>query len=202
MLRKETVEPNTLSLIRSLQSKDYLKDFLLVGGTALALQLGHRISVDIDLFNNKKFDVEELLVQLQTDYKIVIRNRMNHALLLQIEKIKTDFVFQPSQLILPSIDEEGVRMASSLEIAAMKIGAITARGRKRDFVDLYCLLNLYPLSDILKSFLSKYPDSSMELAMRSLFYFEDADQDIDPACFFDFDWSNVKDKIKSEASKI
>lgn len=202
MLHTETVEPDTLSLIRSLQSKPYTSGFLLVGGTALALQIGHRTSVDIDFFSNKRFDVESLLVQLQEDFSVSIRNRMPHAILLEIQKIKTDFVFQPSELIDTSIQLGQITMASTLEIAAMKIGAITARGRKRDFVDLYCLLKHFTLPTILAAFLKKYPDATMELAVRSLFYFEDADQDPEPKCFFDYDWAKVKGAIKMEAAKV
>ncbi len=202
MLHTETVEPNTLSLIRSLQSKPYTTGFLLVGGTALALQIGHRTSVDIDFFSNKRFDVESLLIQLQEDFSVRIRDRMPHAIFLEIQKVKTDFVFQPSELIDSSIALDQIVMASPLEIAAMKIGAITARGRKRDFVDLYCLLKQFALPTILSAFLKKYPTATMELAVRSLFYFEDADQDPEPKCFFDYDWTRVKAAIKTEAARV
>lgn len=97
---------------------------------------------------------------------------------------------------------DNITMASPIEIAAMKIGAITARGRKRDFVDLFCLLQRYSLPTILAAFLRKYPEATMELAVRSLFYFEDADQDPEPKCFFSYDWNNVKQVIKSEAAKL
>jgi predicted nucleotidyltransferase component of viral defense system len=202
MLHRKTVEPDTLSLIYSLQSKDYTQNFLLVGGTALSLQIGHRTSTDIDLFTNIRFDVESLLTLLQQDYKITVRNQMRHALLADINAVKTDFVFQPSNLIEEPTVIEKVKMASMLEIAAMKIGAITARGRKRDFVDLYCLLNHFTLNEILNAFLKKYRDATLELAIRSLFYFEDAESDFEPKCFFDYSWDKVKKKIKNEASKL
>ena len=156
MLQRETVEPGTLSLIYSLQSKDYLQQFILVGGTALALQLGHRTSTDIDLFTNESFDVPDLLTSLQLDYEVEIKHQMRHALLTGIETIKTDFVFQSSDMIDAVLIEEGVRMATLKEIAAMKIGAITARGKKRDFVDLYCLLDHFSLEEMLHAFLQKY----------------------------------------------
>jgi hypothetical protein len=79
MLQRNTIEHDTLSLIYDLQSKSYTKDFLLVGGTALALQIGHRTSTDIDLFSIVRFNVESLLIQLQGDFEISIRSRMNHA---------------------------------------------------------------------------------------------------------------------------
>lgn len=202
MLQRETVEPGTLSLIYSLQEKEYLQSFILVGGTALALQLGHRISTDIDLFTNQRFYVPDLLTSLQLDYTLEIKQQMRHALLSTIESIKTDFVFQPSDMIEEIMIDENVRMASLMEIAAMKIGAITARGKKRDFVDLYCLLEHYSLEDILIAFQTKYKGATPELAIRSLFYFEDAEKDVDPKCFFHYNWKAVKEKIKNETAKL
>ncbi len=202
MLQRETVDPATLSLIYSLQEKDYLQSFILVGGTALALQLGHRSSTDIDLFTNERFDVPDLLTSLQLDYSIEIRQQMRHALLSVINTIKTDFVFQPSDIIDAIVNDEGIKMASLKEIAAMKIGAITSRGRKRDFVDLFCLLEHYSLVNILEAFQNKYKGATPELAIRSLFYFEDAENDQEPVCFFKYNWKTVKEKIKKEASKL
>lgn len=202
MLYTQTVEPHTLSLIRGLQSKPYTRNFLLVGGTALSLQIGHRTSTDIDLFSQEPFDIESLILNLDQEFAVSIRNRMAHALLIDIDKVKTDFVFQPSVQIEAPVEQEGVRMASRLEIAAMKIGAITARGRKRDFVDIYYLLNYYALPVILDAFLTKYPRATPELAIRSLFYFEDADKDFDPRCFFPYNWNQIKLKIKEEAQKL
>jgi predicted nucleotidyltransferase component of viral defense system len=200
MLQRKTVEPDTLSLIYSLQEKDYTQSFLLVGGTALALQLGHRTSTDIDFFSNIRFDVPDLLTSLQLDYSVEIRQQMRHALLTMINSVKTDFVFQPSDMIEQPVISEKVKMASLKEIAAMKIGAITARGKKRDFIDLYCLLDHFTLPEILDAFLQKYKNATPELAIRSLFYFEDADTDLEPKCFFTYNWKKIKEKI--EASKL
>lgn len=202
MLHRKTIEPDTLSLILSLQEKPYINNFVLVGGTALALQLGHRASVDIDLFTHQRFDVSQLLESLQEDFNIQVRNQMNHALLVNINSIKTDFVFQPSAILLPQVEVEKVRMASLKEIAAMKIGAITARGKRRDFIDLYCLLEHFTLAEIVDAFTEKYKDATPELAIRSLFYFEDADNDLEAKCFFDYNWEKVKTKIRKEASKL
>jgi hypothetical protein len=127
MLHKKTVEPNTLSLIYSLQSKNYTNNFLLVGGTSLALQIGHRTSTGIDFFTNERFDVVSLLNFLREDYNdLTIRNQMSHAVLMEINNIKSVFVFQPAAII------DNVRMASMREISAMKISAIIARAKKRD----------------------------------------------------------------------
>ena len=202
MLHRKAVEPHTLSLILSLQTKPYTRDFLLVGGTALALQLGHRTSTDVDLFTNKRFDVPQLLGFLRNDFSIQVRNQMNHALLLNINSIKTDFVFQSSDLLSTPVEVENVRMASLIEIGAIKFSAITARGRRRDFIDLYCLMEHFTLPELLDAFLIKYKDATLGLAIRSLFYFEDADNDLEPKCFFDYSWDKIKSKIKKEASKL
>ncbi len=202
MLYTETVESNTLSVIQSLQSKSYTEEFLLVGGTALALQLGHRTSTDIDLFTTIKFDTEFLLNIIRVDYDISIRHLMGHAILVDIGEVKTDFVFQPSKIIGQSIEENSIRMASLKDIAAMKISAITARGRKRDFIDLYCLMNHFTLPDMIGFFLDKFKDATAMLAVRSLFYFLDADKDFDPKCFFKYNWNNVKHTIATAAKKL
>jgi hypothetical protein len=202
MLHTTTVEPDTLSLIQSLQSKPYTQDFLLVGGTALALQLGHRTSTDIDLFTTLRFDPVELLTMLRTEYNISIRHQMNHAILIDVAEVKTDFVFQPSKIIGEIISEENIRMASMQDIAAMKISAITARGRKRDFIDLYCLMRHFTLKEIIDFFLKKYPDATAMLAIKSLFYFEDAENDFDPKCFFKYNWESVKKAITQAAKKL
>ena len=202
MLYTETVESNTLSLIQSLQTKPYTKEFLLVGGTALALQLGHRTSTDIDLFTTEKFDTESFLNTIRVDYQVSIRHLMGHAILVDIAEVKTDFVFQQSQIIGEIIEKDSIRMASLKDIAAMKISAITARGRKRDFIDLYCLMKHYPLPDIINFFLDKYKDATAMLAIRSLFYFVDAENDFDPKCFFTYNWKKVKQTITTAAKKL
>lgn len=202
MLFLQTVEPHTLSVIQTLQSKNFLADFLLVGGTALALQLGHRTSTDIDLFTTKRFSPNELLIQLQEHFSLRINNQMIHALLIEIENVKSDFVYQPSTIIGALVVEQNVRMASLKDIAAMKISAITARGRKRDFIDLYILLQHFTLPEVIDFFLLKYPNATTILAIRSLFYFEDADQDFDPKCFFEYSWDKIKASIIKQASKL
>lgn len=152
MLYTKTVEPGTLSLIKSLQSKSYTKEFLLVGGTALALQLGHRTSADIDLFTTVRFDTRALLSAITLDYNVLIRNQMTHAILVEIAQVRTDFVFQKSEIIGEIIEEDSIKMASLKDIAGMKISAIIARGRKRDFIDLYCIMMHYPLPEIIDFF--------------------------------------------------
>jgi predicted nucleotidyltransferase component of viral defense system len=147
--------------------------------------------------------VPALLANLREDYlSVIVKNQMGHAALTEIAHIKTDFVFQPSDLIEQPVNIENIRMASIKEISAMKISAIIARGKKRDFIDLFCLLNYFSLTEILEAFIKKYKDADISTIMRSLFYYEDAENDLDPKCLFTYNWENIKNRIRNEASKI
>ena len=92
MLQSQTVESNTLELLKSLMQKEYLDSFVLVGGTALALQLGNRESIDLDLFSNTDFASNDLLTSLLKDYQIVVNNQLSQTLITTINHVKVDFI--------------------------------------------------------------------------------------------------------------
>jgi hypothetical protein len=98
--------------------------------------------------------------------------------------------------------EEGIRLLSLPDICAMKLSAITGRGRKRDFVDLFFLMKRYSLQELLAFYNAKYPDGAEFLVVRSLTYFEDADLDEDMLLFEEADWSTVKETIAKEVKKL
>ena len=195
MLHTKAVESRTLGLIQRIQSKTYMQNFLLVGGTALALQLGHRTSTDIDLFYNISFNTELLRKELESDFECQIKSVYKFALFLQIEKIKTDIVFQKSKILNPHILIDGIKMASLQDLAAMKLMAITNRGKLRDFVDIYILLQQFSLTEMMLWWNEKFNNENYELVLRSLTYFEDAEIESELKWFFDFDWNEIKNKI-------
>ncbi len=195
MLYTKAVEPSTLGLIQKIQSKSYMQNFLLVGGTALALQLGHRTSTDIDLFYNISFDTELLRKELETDFECEIKSVYRFALFLQIEKVKTDIVYQKSKILNPIVLINGVRMASLQDLAAMKLMAITNRGKLRDFVDIYILLQQFNLNEMMWWWKEKFNNENYELVLRSLTYFEDAQEESNLKWFFAFDWEKIKNEI-------
>jgi len=202
MLHTETVEPGTLDVIRALFSKQYMQPYLLVGGTALALQLGHRSSTDIDLFTNKPHDTEQLLELLKQDFAVEVRNRYKNSLFVNINTVKTDIVRQNGNIIDNPIIIEGIRMASLKEMAPMKLLAITNRGRKRDFIDIYFLIQQFSLEKMLLFFKEKFENENYYLILRSLTYFIDADKDGDLKYYFPFNWKKIKKAIIEETSKI
>lgn len=202
MLHTKAIEPGTLGVILKLQSKPYMQNFLLVGGTALALQLGHRTSTDIDLFFNASFDTTILRKELEIDFECEIKSVYRFALFLYVEGIKTDIVFQKSKLLFPPIIIDAVKMASLPDLAAMKLMAITNRGKLRDFVDIYILLQHFSLQEMLDFWSEKFSNNNYELVLRSLTYFDDATKESNLKWFFPFNWNKIKKSIIQSVQQI
>ena len=198
MLQSQTVESNTLELLKSLMQKEYLNSFVLVGGTALALQLGNRESIDLDLFSNIDFASNELLTSLLNDYQIIVNNQLSQTLITTINYVKVDFIKFHYPFIRPFLVIENIRMASLEDIAAMKLDAITGRGSKKDFYDLFFLLQHYSIDELFSFYTEKYPHQTTFHVARSLTYFDDADIQPSPIVFDKtITWETVKQKIIS-----
>ncbi len=196
MLQLQTVEPNTLDLLRSLMQKEYLNSFVLVDGTALALQLGNRESIDLDMFSTADFSSNEVLSSLLNDYQIVVNNQHTQTLISTINQVKVDFIKFHYPFIRPFVVIENIRMAAVEDIAAMKLDAITGRGSKKDFYDLYFLLQQYSIDDLFSFYAEKYPHQTTFHVMRSLTYFDDAEIQPNPIVFDKtITWEIVKQKI-------
>ena len=196
MLHYETVDEGTLGLLKQLQSLSILSEMRLVGGTSLALQIGHRKSIDIDLFGNLSAEYENLIDELKTIGEVVpLKNSKNiHSLL--INNIKVDIVNYEYEWLTNKITTENIQLATIEDIAAMKLNAIIGRGSKKDFIDLFFILKNYSLATIMEFYTKKYNDGSAFLVLKSLTYFEDADMEEMPFMFNDIDWQAVKDNIK------
>jgi predicted nucleotidyltransferase component of viral defense system len=137
MLHAKTVTPATLELLNEICSIKELKEFNLAGGTALALQIGHRISYDLDFFGRRNFETTEILDLISRSRTTKILSQSKNILILTIDGIKVDFVNYKYPLVSNTIEEGKIRILSVDDIAAMKLAAIAGRGRKRDFYDLY-----------------------------------------------------------------
>ncbi|WP_035655316.1 nucleotidyl transferase AbiEii/AbiGii toxin family protein [Flavobacterium filum] len=175
------VHPNTFNLIQELQSLDFLKGFYLVGGTALALKIGHRNSIDIDLFTQDEFNDNELLENLLEKFDLnLIYNRKN-TIVCSINEVKTDFIRHNYPLINNPITEEGITYLSLEDICAMKLHAIQNSGKRlKDFIDIYFLLEHFSLNQMLGFYEIKYKYSNKLIALRAINYFDDIDPSIDP----------------------
>jgi predicted nucleotidyltransferase component of viral defense system len=176
--------------------KEYLDSFVLVGGTALALQLGSRKSIDLDMFSNTEFSSNEILASLLSDYQIVVNNQLSQTLISTINHVKVDFIKFHYPFIRPFVIIENIRMASLEDIAAMKLDAITGRGSKKDFYDLFFLLQHYSLDELFLFYTEKYPHQTTFHVARSLTYFDDAEIQPNPIVFDkNITWKAVKEKI-------
>ena len=173
----------------------------LVGGTALALQIGHRNSVDIDLFGQHQIEEHELKTHLSVFKDVEAIGGSKSIKAFFINDIKVDIVNYPYAWLDPIVEEEGIRMASKKDIAAMKIAAITQRGSKKDFIDLFFLLKEFKLSEVLSYYRDKISDSNEWMAIRSIAYFGDADREPMPAMFKDTSWQEIKENISEEVRR-
>lgn len=196
MLHFNAVHTTTLELLKFLMQIPELSNTRLVGGTSLALQLCHRQSIDIDLFGNFNEDVDYLSSKISENFPVTqLKNSKNIKIWL-INGIKVDLVNYPYDWLEGCYEFNGVRYAGLKDIAAMKLSAITGRGTKKDFIDLYFLLKKIKLDDMLKLYEKKFPDGSLFLVIKSLLYFVDADKELQPIMLEPLKWNDVKNDIR------
>ena len=200
MLYLETVESSTLELLKKLQRLPVLEQTRLVGGTALALQLGHRKSIDLDFFGTVDCEAEYLRESIAGIASLTILKESPHIHIYIVDGIKVDIVNYTYPWLDDVVLEQGLRLASVSDIAAMKITAIIGRGTKKDFIDIAFLLPHFSLEEILHFYAAKYNDSSVFMAMKSLAYFDDAEADPMPDMFVNQSWQQVKAYILSKIS--
>lgn len=168
MLRKETVPANLINTLNDLMDISSIQEFRLVGGTALSLQLGHRISVDIDLFSfnaNVQFkQIEKELIQKFQQKNIFETTYFKHGISTIINNIKIDIFNWESDFIREIIREENIRLASLEDIIAMKLKTIGdvygGRYEKKDYFDVACLMKLYDFETMLGFYKERYPHDS------------------------------------------
>lgn len=195
MLQKQTVEPSTFSLLSQLMNLEVLSTYNLVGETGLSLKLGHRISIDIDLFSKEKIENEVIINCLSETFqnKFVLISSNKVGIFCKINNIKVDLIHYNFDLINPIEEFEDVRIVSSEDIAAMKIQAILGRGVKKDFYDLYELLNQFSLTEIIQFHKLKYPLQTLNITIpQAITYFEEADESEDPISLRNETWDEVK----------
>lgn len=199
MLPIKAIEAPILELIKSLQDKPYLKGFYLVGGTALALFMGHRKSIDIDLFSNFDFDASGLLEQIHQDFSYQLFYSASNTLKGCIGNINVDILAHRYKLIGEPEVVQGVGLLSVPDIIAMKLNAITTSGqRSKDFIDIYYLLTRYNLGKMLEFYREKYNQQNMGFVLKSLIYFNDVNLADWPVLIENptLKWVDVKKRIE------
>lgn len=197
MLFKDTVNSPTLELLKNLQEDILLKDFFLVGGTALSLQIGHRLSIDIDLFTLQPFNVEEIIIHLEQSYQFILDYQSKNSIKGEINGVKVDLISHQYPLCEPLIEIEQLRMASLKEISAMKLNAIIVNGtRLKDFVDVVFLTSFLSLSQMLEAYELKYQTRNPMPVLKSLNYFDDINFN-EPIQLIDkiYEWATIEKRL-------
>lgn len=191
----ENIRPNVRALVDKLADQDFIGDFYLAGGTAVALFFHHRRSDDLDFFSEKSFREVSLIGNLKKIGKFENLKSEKDTLLGKLAGVKVSFFALPYKLIEPPLKYKNLRVARPLDLALMKILAISDRGTKRDFIDLYLLSrDLKPLDELLVLFQKKFGkyDFNIQHIIKSLTYFEDADKGEMPEMYIDIEWREVK----------
>jgi hypothetical protein len=198
MLRTETVEAGTLDLIKRFMSDNYLNEFNLVGGTALALKIGHRMSVDIDLFSSAPFNSSELGHHLTTTYQATEVRVIKNGVFCFVNNIKIDILTHQYPLVENINLIDGVRMVSLLDIGAMKLNAIFNSGKRlKDFVDMYALLEIHPLNDLLDACCRKYADLNINMVKNSLLFHDDIIFTPIEYIGSEINWSEIAERLQN-----
>ena len=201
----QAITKNAKSTLAILGKADILppKTYL-AGGTALAIQLGHRISYDLDFFTNENFDRQTILPKLG-QLQFSLEREDKGTILGKINETKFSLFYYPYPLISETLNYQDIQIANIQDIAAMKVDAISGRGKRRDFIDLYYISKQISLSDSLELYDKKYKKLSTNKfhILKSLDYFVDADAESESEVLIeDYSWNKVKKFFQEETIKI
>ena len=203
----ETVTTEMRELLKWAGQQDFISSFYLAGGTVLALQVGHRKSVDLDFFSQTD-EVHERTRQriiraiAERDGQVI--ENVDGNLVLLADDVRVGFFSYGYKLLEPFEQVENVNLASMLDIGLMKLDAVIGRGSRRDFFDLYVVAEQYPLEELLQAGARKYPTSRdfALMAVESFVLFENAERDIQPELMIDVTWDKVREYFSEQAKLL
>lgn len=187
-------------IVRSLVAGGNVDGWTLAGGTALALQLGHRYSEDLDFFRDGPFDGQQLAERLSTAGKIQIQSRSDNTLHILLNGLRISYLKAQAPFLFPGTVYRGLAIADPRDIAVMKVVAIGGRGSRKGFIDLYFLLqsgcNLQSILALVESRFTQVDYNTYHL-LKSLIYFDDAESEPMPEMIRKVQWPQVREAIIS-----
>ena len=199
MLQTGTVAGSTLELLKQLQSEAILSTTRLVGGTSLSLQMGHRVSDDLDLFSVEPLDGLQLQQLLIDKYAFRPSVVSANAILGFVRGVKIDVIYHPFPWLEDAVYSDGFKLASIADIAAMKMHAIINSGKRpKDFVDVAFLSTYYSYNDLKRLLSMRYPAYDPIMADKAIIYFDDIDEDSIPdikMLGYRFDFNLIRKRI-------
>jgi hypothetical protein len=192
VLNKETAET-----LETVSAQEFIRSFCLAGGTACAIYIGHRISEDLDFFSQEEFSQFEIQNTLRSCGLFLVDYSDKHTITGRLFQTKISFFHYDYPLIAEKENFLNVKLASLKDIGCMKLDAISSRGSRRDFVDLYFILKAFNmnLKEFYGFFQEKYGEGNFNHIhlLKSLIYFEDADKDPELNMLVHYSWEEVKD---------
>jgi len=170
----------------------------------LAIQLGHRESIDLDWFSGSEFSNQVLKKTLSKIGKFELTDEEKWTINGILDGVKVSFFYYDYKILFPFIDFDGVKLADMRDISAMKINAASSRGSKKDFIDVCFLLEKYSFSELMGFFEKKYKNIKFNKLhiLKSLTFFKDAEQEPMPVMLKGANWENVKKRLMAETNKI
>ena len=209
-MHTETISNALWQLLRRLDGFPGLKKGYLGGGTALALQLGHRKSEDLDFFFPEPFNAQALVRELgRWDEAITVLTQTSRHTEMMVQSLKVDFISEQLPLTRPTLsihrEIKNLNMADAVDIGRMKLLTIGSRGGRKDFVDLFCLTrDMISLKALIALTIEENRGIRYNklLFLKGLVDFEAADQEPDPVMIWDMDWENVKKCLITEVKQI
>jgi len=206
MLHYKTVYSETLELLKELSASPELSDFFLVGGTAVSLHVGHRISVDLDFFSQKDINTDSLKLLLSSRYSIhntiTDVNTLSCIIKYKGTSIKVEFISYKYDLLRPVVNIDGINLLELDDLIPMKLSAISGRGAKKDFYDIFFLFEKYSIVQMLELYSQKYKSENVFHLIKSLTYFDIADQDPKPILIRNISWKDIKHKFIKEVKTV
>jgi len=204
MLQK-IISKRTKANLEILTKEAVLNNFYLAGGTGAALQLKHRVSLDLDFFTKEDIDTKTLIQKIKTLEKFSIERETENTLTGIFNGTRVNFLKYDYPLLFNLKQIEEINVADLRDIGCMKIDAISSRGTKRDFIDLFFICKeLISLNNLLSLFKRKYKNVNYNMIhiLKSLVYFEDAENNPMPMLIVHISWQEVKSFFKEEIRKI
>lgn len=201
---EQSISSETKLVLEKIVQSGLADNFYLGGGTALAIELGHRQSIDLDWFSESDFSNGTIKEKLSGLGRLEIVGEEDGTLNAVLDGVKITFLRYRYQLLFPTVEFEKIQLADERDIAAMKIDAASSRGSKKDFIDLYFLLKKYTLSELIGFFEQKYEGIEYNKLhiLKSLVYFEDADSEPMPIMIQSADWKAMREIIQNKVNEL
>jgi hypothetical protein len=205
-LHEEVLSAETGRVFQRLGELRELASFYLAGGTAVALQLGHRLSLDLDLFSERPWSWERIAPALASVGEVAVDRQEEGTFVGAVGGVRVSLFHYPYVLLeQPPATRFTIPLAGLTDIGCMKLVAVAQRGSRKDFIDLYSLgQNGLRVRELLRALERKVPGVEWNPVhiLRSLAYFEDAESEPDPVMLVPYDWREVRRYCLDEAQAL